>query len=104
MLKAIKFRGVSIDDKPRALKGKYVYGDLIQPWEEGRGTQIRVTMPEHVDELGNVSASCYYIKGDPETVSQLIGVDKKGNEIYEGDWIVSRFGSRCLATFRHYEG
>lgn len=104
MNRQIKFRGISIDDKPASLKGKYVYGDLIQPWEEGRGTQIRVTMPDHKDEFGNVSAYCYYIEVDPESVAQLIGVDKKGNEIYEGDEIISRFGSMCLAAFRHYEG
>lgn len=103
-MRLIKFRGLSIDDKPASLKGKYVYGDLIQPWETGRGTQIRVTADDHKDDNGNIVAYCYYIEVDPDTVAQLIGVDKKGNEIYEGDEIISRFGSSCYATFRHYGG
>lgn len=27
---------------------------------------------------------------------------KNGAEVYEGDEVISRFGSRCLASFRHY--
>ena len=101
-MRPIKFRGLSIDDKPASLKGKYVYGDLIQPWETGRGTQIRVTVDDHKDVNGNIVAYCYYIEVAPDTVAQLIGVDKKGNEIYEGDEIVSLFGQHCFASFLHY--
>lgn len=103
-MRTIKFRGVSIDETPASLKGQYVYGDYLTPWEEGRGTQIRMTKGDHKDEFGNVSAYCYKIEVDPDSVAQLIGVDKKGNEVYEGDEIESRFGSMRLATFRHYDG
>ena len=103
-MRTIKFRGISIDETPASLKGKYVYGDYLTPWETGRGTQIRVTKDDHVNEYGETVAYCYKIEVDPESVAQLIGVDKNGNEVYEGDEIESRFGSMCKATFKHYDG
>ena len=58
MTRTIKFRGRA------KYNGKFVYGDLA-----------------HV--AGMTAVDCTAV--DPESVAQLIGVDKNDNEIYEGD-------------------
>lgn len=79
-----KFRGKEIKT------GKFVYGDLVNSHS---GKTL-------INERTTVAAK--YV--DPETVAQLVGYDRNGAEIYEGDLIRSHFGSSCYATFRHYAG
>ena len=93
MNRQIKFRGVTC--KSRFHKaGEVVFGHSLDYFMGHNSPQI-------ADETQQGWES---IPVKPDSISQLIGVDKKGNEIYEGDEIVSRFGSSCYATFRHYSG
>lgn len=82
-MRTLKFRGVN------NLTGEYVYR-----------------------ELGNIFMTCkgdkYYFGSEndvlPETVSQLIAVDKNGHEVYEGDkvYFFDKPRSTWEATFRDY--
>ena len=96
-MRQIKFRGRDIKT------GNLVYGDYITPWADDQNyPRIRSTRDWYKNNVGHKVADCGYYDVFPDSVSQLIAVDKHGNEIYEGDEIVSRFGSSCYATFRHY--
>lgn len=68
----IKFRGVSLDT------GEFIYGDL----------RIIGIRPHIFKE-----AQCYYdeelIEVEPDSVAQLVGYDRDGNEVYEGDKVTS---------------
>lgn len=90
-MRQIKFRGVTC--KSRFHKaGEVVFGHSLDYFMGQNSPQIADETPQGWES----------IPVKPDSISQLIGVDKKGNEIYEGDEIVSRFGSSCYATFRHY--
>ena len=80
MKRKIKFRGKDSD-------GIIHYGGY---YEDISG------IPTIIDEYGDT------FKALPNSVAQLIGCDKNGNEIYEGDEIRSHFGNTCYASFRHY--
>ena len=78
----IKFRGKRLDN------GKYVFGDLV------RGLGKDLYYDENVTRIafGNGFNEIRYIEVDPETVTQLLGYDANGEEIYEGDnLIIKRF-------------
>lgn len=60
-MRLIKFRG-------RTRNGEFVYGDLIQSWNEQS-----IFDGEHRYTV------------EPESVAQFIGLDKNGLEVYEGD-------------------
>ena len=66
-MKTIKFRGRRLADD------KLIHGDLIH--FDGK-PQI---LSEDIMEMGDT------LNVDPETVVQLVGYDKNGNEVYEGD-------------------
>ena len=90
-MRQIKFRGVTC--KSRFYKeGIVVYGSSLSYF-------MGKDKPQIADDTEHGWES---IPVKPESISQLIAVDKNGNEVYEGDWVISRFGSKCLATFRHY--
>ena len=69
-MRVYKFRGKTFDT------GEYVYGDLIQGdngvyikrWEDGVEVEV-----------------------DNDTIAQLVGLDKNGREVYEGDWVKTPF-------------
>ena len=75
-MRPIKFRGKRVDN------GEYVYGDLIQA----------VTMSSFP---GIVVEDVVY-DVDPESVTQLIGYDSNGKEVYEGDTLVSTTGETLI--------
>ena len=93
MNRQIKFRGVTC--KSRFHKaGEVVFGHSLDYFMGQNSPQIADETPQGWES----------IPVKPDSIRQLIAVDKHGNEIYEGDEIVSRFGSSCYATFRHYGG
>lgn len=94
MNRPIKFRGVSLDT------GEFVYGDL----------RIIGIRPHIFKE-----AQCYYdeelIEVEPDSVAQLVGFDRDGNEVYEGDKILiddageDEFFATCLPVgVNHWGG
>ena len=78
-MKTIKFRGRRLADD------KLIHGDLIH--FDGK-PQI---LSEDIMEMGDT------LNVDPETVVQLVGYDKNGNEIYEGDTLIHRSGAEWIA-------
>ncbi|MBR4384152.1 MAG: hypothetical protein IKP64_11415 [Selenomonadaceae bacterium] len=72
MKRPIKFRGRDIDT------GEIIYGDFRE-----------IGIHAHIFK----EADCYYeeelIEVDPDSVAQLVGYDKDGREVYEGDKLVS---------------
>ena len=79
MTRPIKFRG-------RTKSGKFVFGEYAQNFMGGK-PQIC-----YFDEHG---WNCTQV--DPDSVAQLVGYDKDGNEIYEGDKVVSEYGDEIVA-------
>ena len=80
----IKFRGKSLNEGKRT--GRWVYGDLLRPWaDDQQYPMIRECIDDHTDEDGVEWASCRTLDVEPDSVSQLIGVDKNGREVYEGE-------------------
>lgn len=73
-VRPIKFRGACVGN------GTLVYGDLT-----------------HEDE--QIFVGDWQVK--PESVSQLVGIDRDGREVYEGDIIINRDGTRLKATMNH---
>ena len=67
-MRPIKFRGRRIDN------GEYVYGDLLTGGNEF--AIINDTLRAMVD---------------PDTVAQLVGYDKDGKEVYEGDAVIEEY-------------
>lgn len=78
-MKEIKFRG-------RIKSGKFVYGDLI-----------------HKDESVSIrtNKSYRYYEVDPESISQLVGRDCDGAEIYEGDLLENTFNGNTFVVSVH---
>lgn len=76
MIYPIKFRGRHI-----ATGGKMVYGDLIQS-----GGEASIFDGNHR----------FYVY--PDSVAQLVGVDKDGNEVYEGDLVTDKNGYEGFAA------
>ena len=88
-MREIKFRGV---DKAT---GKFVFGELSFFWES---PTICFDTPEGWNSRA--------VK--PESIQQLIGVDKSGREVYEGDLIGMADGEGIkrpyTATFSDFDG
>ena len=70
MKRPIKFRGACVGN------GTPVYGDLIHCY-------------------GEIYIDSWEVK--PESVAQLVGCDKDGNEIYEGDIVTNFVGEEFTA-------
>lgn len=71
-----KFRGKSIQT------GEYVYGDLIHCHKDLTYIKVKADHPMF-DMLMDIWKLCEEV--DPDSVSQLVKIDKDGNEIYEDD-------------------
>ena len=75
MKRTIKFRGLGID-------GEIYYGDVYH---------TRKDVGIHDVEHGSI----YEV--EPDSIAQLVGYDKDGNEIYEGDTVIDEFGHEVAA-------
>lgn len=72
-MRLIKFRG-------RTRYGSFVYGDLIQSWNE--------------QSIFDGEHRCRVIPG---SVTQFVGVDKNGVEVYEGDKLIDELENEFTA-------
>lgn len=76
MKRPIKFRGrVCDENKAQSDQGKTVYGNCLFQYPNG------TVALSHTIKLALTFV-------DPESVAQLVGYDKDGREVYEGDIIV----------------
>ena len=75
-MRTIKFRGIDTS-------GEFIYGDYTQ-----------YSRDECAISDGKRLA---FVK--PETVAQLVGRDKDGNEVYEGDILIDEDGNEFRAEF-----
>lgn len=70
-MRQIKFRGKTLD-------GKIVFGYYVP-------TCPMSSFPGIVDDMDYIHAI------EPDSIAQLVGHDKDGNEVYEGDILVREF-------------
>ena len=79
-MKPIKFRGRVRDiNKARSDQGKIVYGNCLHQYPNGK-----------VALSHTINLALTFV--EPESVAQLVGYDKDGNEVYEGDKLVNENG------------
>lgn len=71
--KIIKFRAIDVNGHVR-------YGSIVS--DKQKPVAI-IQQRENPINNGYATGWCFAIK--PDTVRQLIGIDKDGNELYEGD-------------------
>lgn len=83
----IKFRGNHF--------GKIVYGDIIH--EEGKPSYIERTFIYSRVKVKEFEYVYKKFEVDPDSVAQLIGYDKYGNEVYEDDVLVDWLKHRVIA-------
>ena len=77
MKRTIKFRGrVCDENKAQSDQGKTVYGNCLFQYPNG------TVALSHTIKLALTFV-------DPESVAQLVGYDKDGREVYEGDKVTS---------------
>lgn len=78
----IRFRGKCVDT------GEYVYGDFVHrgPLES---------------KPGIIDDEDFYNEIDPDSVAQLCGYDRDGNEVYEGDILVGTYNNEWTAVLVH---
>ena len=79
MKRPIKFRGRDIDT------GKIVYAEL--------GEIMKTPDPGY---LTFIPCEAYYVEAD--SIAQLVGVDKDGNEVYEDDLVTDKNGDDGFAA------
>lgn len=85
MKREIKFRG-------RDINGRFVFGLLTKKKIRSSG-EIRYAIA-----TGNCTAG-ETIPVNADSIAQLVGVDKDGREIYEGDTFIVPCGTEIVAKF-----
>ena len=73
MKRPIKFRG-------RDIRGRILFGDI-----------------RHNNGVWFMFDGDFWYEVDSDSIAQLVGYDKDGNEIYEGDTVVSEYGDEIVA-------
>lgn len=76
-MRQIKFRGKAV------WGGKIVYGNL-----DYRESKYCTEYAIRGQNANSWHSPCWEVVVKPETVAQLIAIDKNGNEVYEGDKVI----------------
>lgn len=91
-MKKFKFRGLAVKDhNGNNIEPKIVYGNI---WVSEDGKYVIIGERE--------GQMCYNYEVEPESVRQLVGVDKNGREVYDGDQVINQKGDPVYAYMRPY--
>ena len=82
-MRTIKFRG-------RDMNGHFVYGLLTKKKIRSSG-EIRWAIA-----TGNCTAG-ETVPVNENSIAQLVGIDANGDEVYEGDKVISEYGDEVVA-------
>lgn len=92
-MRPIKFRGVVIGRRAAVGReadiGDIVKGSLII---EGNDATPLYFIRQQVEGYAAID---YPV--DPDSIAQLVGYDKNGREVYEGDKVISEYGDEVVA-------
>ena len=86
-MRPIKFRG-RVPDNQGIDAGKIVCGSLLDYGEGTPNCPQFWIRPKDADRNFPV---------DKDSIAQLVGYDKNGNEVYEGDKVISEYGDEIVA-------
>ena len=89
MTRPIKFRG-RVPDSDKMYGGKIVCGSLLDYGESTSSCPQFWIRPKNSDINYPI---------DEKSIAQLVGYDKDGNEVYEGDTFVVPCGTEITARF-----
>lgn len=91
----IKFRGVRADN------GEMIYGWYVpferNPLEFSIRDRLQGFFVYHYYGHGIIDSDFKIHAVNPETISQLVGYDAAGEEVYEGDELTDKFGHELTA-------
>ena len=88
-MRPIKFRGC-VPDSDKIDGGRIVYGSLV----------------DHGESKYSYRYWIYPLEGErnypvePDSIAQLVGYDKNGNEVYEGDTLIDDDGAEFIAQLQ----
>lgn len=91
MNRPIKFRGRICDEnKARDDQGEFVFGSYCYEDYGKRDARLGI-LHAIIDEGGEEFIV------DADSIAQLVGYDKNGREVYEGDTLIDQFGFESQA-------
>ena len=88
MKRPIKFRG-RVPDSDKLDGGRIVYGSLVDYGEDDGLYRY------WIHPIGGGGRN--YFPVNENSIAQFVGYDKTGNEVYEGDKVISEYGDEVVA-------